>query len=432
MGAPAQGKAQKTDLAEDARWQLVERIVASPPFQKSPRMRELLLYLVERTLHESPVQLTEQKIGHAVFGKPVDYSPLEDSSVRVHARQLRLKLHEYFDSCGHAETLIVEIPKGSYVPVFRNTKTAATPPEGSQAPAAGPSLLMRVLLVVCGILAASCLFMWHRLNSVHAVGAVQAQASPPWPLSQVFNSQTLTHIVVSDVNYGMLRIIDHKPGSLDEYLNPDFPQSFIPAGLSKNEAPIMHYISDSLLTSFADVATVASLLTMAKPYRDRVRVLSARGLKMRDLDEGNFVFLGSPGSNPWVLLFKRRLNFVETEGEVGESQKGFLNTHPLPGEQKLYEGLRWTGTDGQDYADIAMLPNNEHNGTILILQGLQQEGTEAAGLFLADPVNRRELRKALELPADPKGSVWFEALIRTRAVAGAPNSESIIATRHIH
>ncbi|MGH9455543.1 MAG: hypothetical protein ACRD2O_16405 [Terriglobia bacterium] len=432
MEAPAAGEVHKSDLAEDARWQLVERIVASPAFQKSARMRELLRYLAERTLHEFPLQLTEQKIGHAVFGKPADYSPLEDSSVRVHARQLRLKLHEYFDSCGHAETLILEIPKGSYVPVFRETKAAMTPPEGSGKWAARSSLLTLALLVLCGVLATSCLFLWHRLNSSHSGGASQVQVGPSWPLSQIFNNQNLTYIVVSDVNYGMLRIIDHKPGSLDAYLKPDFPQSFIPSRLSKNEAPIMNYISDSLLTSFADVATVTSLLTMAKPSRDRVRVLSARGLKPRDLDEGNFVFLGSPGSNPWVLLFKNRLNFIETEDKVGESRKGFLNTHPLHGEQKIYEGLRWTGTAGEDYADIAMLPNEEHKGSILILQGLQQEGTEAAGMFLADPVNRRELRQALGLPADPKGSVWFEALIRTKAVAGAPNSETIVATRLIH
>ena len=44
---------------------------------------------------------------------------MEDSSVRVHARQLRLKLHEYFDGVGRDETMIVEIPKGAYAPVFR-------------------------------------------------------------------------------------------------------------------------------------------------------------------------------------------------------------------------------------------------------------------------------------------------------------------------
>jgi len=56
--------------------------------------------------------LTEQHIGNALFHKPSDYSPLEDSSVRVHVRQLRLKLHEYFNEDGRNEPIILEIPKG--------------------------------------------------------------------------------------------------------------------------------------------------------------------------------------------------------------------------------------------------------------------------------------------------------------------------------
>ena len=83
------------DLQTDERWQLVQRIVSSPHFQKSTRLRELLQYIAEQTLHGNAHELTEQHIGNALFHKPSDYSPLEDSSVRVHVRQLRLKLHEY-------------------------------------------------------------------------------------------------------------------------------------------------------------------------------------------------------------------------------------------------------------------------------------------------------------------------------------------------
>jgi len=36
------------------------------------------------------------------------------------------------------------------------------------------------------------------------------------------------------------------------------------------------------------------------------------------------------------------------------------------------------------------------------------------------------------LTSDPTTKVWFEALIRTKAVAGAPNSEAIVAARLIH
>src|SRR6516162_11778351 len=115
----------KEDLLTDERWQLVQRILSSPPFQKSARLRELLEYLAERTLHHHGQDLTEQQIGNALFNKPAGYDPLEDSSVRVHVRQLRLKLHEYFDEEGRNEPIILSIPKGSYTPVFKPATKSA-------------------------------------------------------------------------------------------------------------------------------------------------------------------------------------------------------------------------------------------------------------------------------------------------------------------
>ncbi len=119
MSSSASPSAVIHDSLSDERWQLVQRILASPPFQKSGRLRDLLQYITEQTIRGCAHELTEQHIGEAVFHKATGYSPLEDSSVRVHARQLRLKLHEYFDGVGRDEPLVVEIPKGTYAPVFR-------------------------------------------------------------------------------------------------------------------------------------------------------------------------------------------------------------------------------------------------------------------------------------------------------------------------
>src|SRR5664279_6248931 len=119
------------ELRTDVRWQLIERIIVSPPFQKSARLRDLLCFLAERTLQGQTQDLSEHSIGSAVFGKAQDYSVVEDSSVRVHVRQLRLKLHEYFDGEGRDEASIVEIPKGAYTTLFRSVEqrtTATAPP----------------------------------------------------------------------------------------------------------------------------------------------------------------------------------------------------------------------------------------------------------------------------------------------------------------
>lgn len=423
------------DLLADERWQLVQRIVCSSPFQKSARLRDLLQYLALRTIHGHAHELTEQHIGSALFHKPSDYSPLEDSSVRVHVRQLRLKLHEYFDGEGRGQALILEIPKGSYALTFRTSKTANSTAE--TAPPVVPALLRRSQRILpwtlCGILAVVCAVLLYQSAPHGAPAAVAHSYNPPWPFSQIFDTRHQTIVVVADSNYGMFRILTGQPGSLNQYLRRDFLQNPAALKLGGRESRFTEYLSNSTLTSFADVADVVSLLKIAGTLQTQVSVRSPRDLRIRDLDHDNYIFIGSPASNPWVSLFQDKLNFRESEVAVGRSVKAFLNTSPLPGEQNQYEGLRWTGTVGEDYATIALLPNATHDGSVLALQGLQQEGTEAAGRFLADAENRRQLQRALGIAVSDSifENVWFEALIRSRTVSGAPNSTTLVAVRRI-
>lgn len=425
----------EADLKEDPRWQLIERILATGPFQKSGRLRELLPYMAERALHGHGHELTEHNIGIAVFGKPADYSPVEDSSVRVHARQLRLKLHEYFDGEGRGEAIVVEVPKGSYVPVFRNmvqslSEAAPTAAASAQTPSGLRQRRgLRIFLpwAVAALLAVACACLAIRL-----AGAPPRPAPVPWPLSQVFDGSNPTRIVLSDVNYGMLRIVSQQEGSLEEYLRPDMRQRLTPIHMNEQDARILTYIDNSNLTSYADVVVATTLSNMVHQKRGLISVSSARDLRPRDLESGNYVFVGSPSSNPWVFLYQNRLNFRESEGVVGESMKYFVNEHPKPGEQGTYQGLEFTGSAGEDYATISLLPTADGRGSVLILQGLQQEGTEATGLFLADEDSRTALKKALNIEGTPTKPIYFEALIRTRAVDGAPNSTTIVAARILH
>jgi hypothetical protein len=423
------------DLASDERWQLVQRIVSSHPFQKSTRLRDLLQYIAEQTIHGRAHELTEQHIGNALFHKPSDYSPLEDSSVRVHARQLRLKLHEYFNEEGKHEPLVLEIPKGSYAPVFRPAEKPAGEPEGAGLRIAGWRRHPALPWALCAILAVLCAGLGYRLVLSRRAAAASANHAPlAWPFSEIFDAKHETVIVVADSNYGMSRILASERGSLDQYLRRDFLRNATEGKLGQADARLGDYISDSTLTSFADVADVVALFKLAGPLQSQVSVRYPRDLRMRDLDHTNYIFIGSPGSNPWVTLLQDRLNFHESEAVVGKSDKMFVNKNPLPGEQAQYVGLHWTGTMGEDYATISLLPNATHDGSVLALQGLQQEGTEAAGRFLADEVNRHQLMTALGISAAEADSrdIWFEALIRSRTVSGAPNSTTLVAVRRIH
>ena len=172
--------------------------------------------MAERALHGHSHELTEHNIGIAVFGKAADYSPVEDSSVRVHARQLRLKLHEYFDGEGRGENMIVEIPKGSYAPVFRSAKPTPSEPIPILAPVPVASVPVRTRLfpafipwTIAALLAIACLVLSIRLTN-----APSQPGKTPWPLCDVFDGINHTQIVIADVNYGMLRIASQQEGSL--------------------------------------------------------------------------------------------------------------------------------------------------------------------------------------------------------------------------
>src|SRR5258708_39696589 len=104
----------------------------------------------------------------------------------------------------------------------------------------------------------------------------------------------------------------------------------------------------------------------------------------------------------------------------------------MGGEQAVYRGLVFTGSSCEDYAPISLLPLPNGRGSVLILQGLQQEGTEAAGLFLEDATNRQKLQQALGISGSPAQPIYFEALIRTNAIAGSSNETTIVATRVLH
>lgn len=423
-------KEMDPELREDARWQLIERITASASFQKSAKLRDLLRFLAEKTLHGQPQDLTEHRIGEAVFGKDEDYSVVEDSSARVHVRQLRLKLHEYFDGEGRGETWIVEIPKGAYATLFKPVEQRASmtpvPIEAGQQPKSWARLLPWVLAT---LLLVTTLIAWLRQPPL------APPIPPPWPLAALFDPPNRpVEVVVADVNYGMMRLIDEQPVTLERYLSPAYRsgEDLSNPHPTGREARMMRYLSSSLLTSYADLVVVQTLMQLSGSSRDRLAIRSARELRPRDLEAGNLVLVGSPGSNPWVFYFLDKLNFQEREGVVGESLKYFQNLHPKASEQETYHGLVFTGSSGEDYATISLLPLANGRGSVLILQGLQQEGTEAAGLFLADADNRQKLQQALGISSTRGQPVYFEALIRTQAVAGAPNATSIVATRVFH
>src|SRR5689334_17836273 len=171
--------------AEECR-ALVQRILASKEFQRANRLRDFLLYVVDRKLADSPQEITETLIGHRVFGRPAVYNTGEDSIVRTEARILRQRLDRYFTKEDPAEPILLEIPKGSYVPVFRQRALAPVvePPVHNRPPRRVP-LWLGIGVIAIGCAVSAWFFRPRKADAptapspARAPGAVVLQSSDP-------------------------------------------------------------------------------------------------------------------------------------------------------------------------------------------------------------------------------------------------------------
>ena len=178
-------------------------------------------------------------------------------------------------------------------------------------------------------------------------------------------------------------------------------------------------------TNIADLDAVLrfSRIPEANPAHFVTRY--ARELHMEDLKDSNAILLGSTYSNPWVELFQKSLNF-EFAYEPHPNASFIVNKHPMTGEPAIYTNDAATPSH-RTYAVVALVPNLNNTGWILIVEGLTMAGTQAATDIL---FNRNEMRSVLEKATAGDGKLKpFELLIETRSFGSNSPQANIIATR---
>lgn len=110
--------------SEAARQQL-ERVLASPGFSRNGRLTRFLRFVVEQQLDDRTGEIKESVLALEVFGRGPDHDPKKDSIVRTEATRLRARLAEYYLGVGKNDAVVIELPKGGYAPLFRQTEVEA-------------------------------------------------------------------------------------------------------------------------------------------------------------------------------------------------------------------------------------------------------------------------------------------------------------------
>jgi len=122
----------------------LERLLASPIFVGSARLRRFLEFVVEKSLAGEGDRLKEYVIGIEVFDRDAQYDPRVDSIVRVEAARLRSKLSEYYQGEGRDDAVVLTLPKGGYSPVIRLEERVVAQPPAPADLAAAPAVATAV------------------------------------------------------------------------------------------------------------------------------------------------------------------------------------------------------------------------------------------------------------------------------------------------
>jgi hypothetical protein len=425
-------KESETPASEEC-WALLERIGASPGLRRAPRLREFLDYVARRSLRDGCNQIHEQEIGIAVFGRTADYDTSVDNIVRASATELRKRIETYFESEGSHEPLIVEIPRGSYIPVFRHRPAVVEPIRlgsagtatagASETKPAARRALFWLPWVIAGLvvatLSACCISLWMQNRAIYKSlypWKDEPTVSALW--SQFVDTNRGTDIVIADQSFLLLQNIDKQVFSFDEYLNRSYINRLQATNLSPDMRGVVDLIASKNIGSLGEFRLGQRILAL-DPQGKNIHLYGAREYMSLLLARDNVILIGGPISNPWQQLFASRMNFIE---EPDSSRFNPIhNRAPAPGEQAVYS----TDANPLGYCIVAFLPNPNHNGKVLIIEGTSAEATEAGGNFLLSENQLSGFQERLHAASLP----YFEVLLKTSQASDTPFSTVVTAYR---
>ncbi len=424
--------------------QLVNRIVVSSAFAKSERLCTLLTYVCEMTFKGRDAEINEQKIGHAVFGRSLDYDSSVDGIVRTQASRLRQRLELYFQQEGMDEPVRLVIPRGGYVPIFQPRTTAPQLPMPEvAAPAPEPALVPlpsplefesgeqqrgRPVLawVLCGLLLLVLAWVLIRDHSRRQAAVSKAAPHPLW--SQMFSPEHPTLEVPADSGLVLYHSYEQRSVSLNDYLRGTYRSPAAAGSPHVLPSPMEDQridFTNRRYTSIVDLEAATKLTQMAQAAHSTMQVRYARDLRPNDLKSGNVILMGAFEANPWVELFERNMNFV-LKNDYRAHVFSVINRSPHPGEAARWDSAK---ADPQQrvYGVVTFTSNLSGNGNALLIEGTSMAGTEAAWDFVSDDT---ELLPFLKRIQRADGTVpHFEVLVGTQNMSASAVHDSLLAWR---
>jgi hypothetical protein len=129
---------QSPSVAEE-----IQAALASQTFSEAPLLSRLLEYLCNIHFREEKKILNEYRIGVEALGRPADFDPAKNSSVRVEMHRLRQRLRKYYETEGADHELRITLIEGKYELQFLRREDINVASSSNPVEATGPGSAQR-------------------------------------------------------------------------------------------------------------------------------------------------------------------------------------------------------------------------------------------------------------------------------------------------
>lgn len=450
---------------------VLQSIFKSKHFVNAHKKKKFLRLICDFYLEGRAQELNEHILGYDVFGRDKSYNPSDDPIVRVFAYEIRKKLEVYYSQEGINDPIRLDIPAGSYQPVFTHylheSVIEGTQEDHSLAPKnVGdtnqrpypwllPAMLLMILILIIALIALGVSYKqvqrektatFNQLDtaSYGAVWAPFLEDSNP-PLVVLSNPPTLRFTNSSDPETLIKDSIPVAP-EIAKALKDKFvmnPEVSIKNGegnqgeknnstkpgivVERKKTPSL-ILSTNGYTGIGEAIGLHYLTDFFLKANRKILLKQSRTLSAEDLKKHNVILLGGAWVNEWSGKLTRTEDFVFTS-------KGTIeNRNPQPGEEREYipEFDRRTGNLRVDYALITIKPNISEGNEVMLLAGIYSEGTEAAVEFVTSK-NYLEMFNQRLQPLQRSGvtPTFYQALLMVRVEDGIPTTINFLALHEL-
>jgi hypothetical protein len=431
----------------------LDRILNSRHFSQAPKKRKFVQLICDYYLAGRAKEINEHLIGLEVYERRDRYSPAEDPVVRVAAHDVRKRLEQYYLHEGRNDEVRLDIPIGSYEPVFKLASDVPTEIETN--PAGAPELaaiqdrkpqpsqvddegrkwrLAWVIGALAAVIIISLTISLLRKNRAPGLTAEQDIYSPVW--GPFFTSQDPTIQVLSNppvfvpVNKADPDVLRKNSIELSKQSSKELFDLLEKTGRSEPEylATPKLYLSPVSHTGIGEAISAHLITGLFRSRGLGITLKQSRNLTGEDLKDRNLIMLGGRWSNAWAGKMSVKEEFYFTP------QISIANPKPQPGEQSEYRTAfdQRTGQILEDYALITVKPSAQRKNVIMALEGLRGVGTGAAAEMITNNIYLAEINRRLRSLAGPNGLPhYYQILLKAEVENNVATKLSLLAVHII-